>query len=110
MTNVAGPRQPIHLAGLPATSLMFWVPQSGRLGLGVSILSYAGGVSLGVATDAGLIPDPEKILDGFRQEFDALARLAPKESSPASGEESGPRAGPLRPRGRGRAGGRRPAD
>jgi WS/DGAT/MGAT family acyltransferase len=83
MTNVAGPRQPIHLAGLPATGMMFWVPQSGRLGLGVSILSYAGGVSLGVATDAGLIPDPETILEGFRDEFDALAALARKETAPA---------------------------
>jgi hypothetical protein len=29
------------------------VPQSGRLGLGISLLSYAGGVMLGVATDQG---------------------------------------------------------
>ena len=76
MTNVAGPRQPIRLAGLPATGMMFWVPQSGRLGLGVSILSYAGGVSLGDATDAGLVPDPETILDGFQREFEELKRIA----------------------------------
>ncbi|HQR47356.1 MAG TPA: wax ester/triacylglycerol synthase family O-acyltransferase, partial [Thermoanaerobaculia bacterium] len=67
MTNVAGPRQPIRLAGALATRVMFWVPQSGRLGLGVSILSYAGGVSLGVATDAGLVPDPEAIREVFRE-------------------------------------------
>jgi diacylglycerol O-acyltransferase len=81
MTNVAGPRQPISLAGVPVTSLMFWVPQSGRLGMGVSILSYAGGVSLGVATDAGLVPDPEAILDGFHDEFDVLAALARREAA-----------------------------
>ncbi len=85
MTNVAGPRQPISLAGVPVTGLMFWVPQSGRLGMGVSILSYAGGVSLGVATDAGLVPDPEAILDGFREEFDALAALARREAGGAAG-------------------------
>ena len=78
MTNVAGPREPISLAGLPVKELMFWVPQSGRLGLGVSILSYAGGVSLGVATDAGLVPDPGAILDGFRDEFHDLADRARK--------------------------------
>jgi diacylglycerol O-acyltransferase len=83
MTNVAGPRQRISFAGVPAREMMFWVPQSGRLGLGVSILSYAGGVSLGVATDAGLVPDPEEILDGFRQEFDALADRARRERVPA---------------------------
>jgi hypothetical protein len=53
---------------------MFWVPQSGRLGLGISILSYAGEVLLGVATDAGLVPDPEKIVEGFHKEFEALKK------------------------------------
>ncbi|MEP7188442.1 MAG: wax ester/triacylglycerol synthase family O-acyltransferase, partial [Roseiflexaceae bacterium] len=38
MTNVPGPRETIYLAGAPVRELMFWVPQSGRLGLGVSIL------------------------------------------------------------------------
>jgi hypothetical protein len=55
---------------------MFWVPQSGRLGLGISILSYAGGVMLGVATDEGLVPDPERIVEAFDQEFQALKAAA----------------------------------
>jgi hypothetical protein len=58
--------------------LMFWVPQSGRLGLGVSILSYAGQVRLGVATDVGLVPDPEAIIGAFEAEFELLRRLVPK--------------------------------
>jgi WS/DGAT/MGAT family acyltransferase len=77
MTNVPGPRQTIYLAGAPIRQLMFWVPQSGRLGLGVSILSYAGQVRLGVATDAGLVPDPEAIVKRFQEEFELLMRLAP---------------------------------
>ncbi len=79
VTNVRGPSEPIALAGVPAREVMFWVPQSGRLGLGVSILSYAGGVSLGVATDAGLVPDPEAVLESFRAEFDVLAAAARRE-------------------------------
>jgi diacylglycerol O-acyltransferase len=55
--------------------LMFWVPQSGRLGLGVSIISYAGQVWLGVATDVGLIPDPDTIIGGFHDEFELLGRV-----------------------------------
>jgi diacylglycerol O-acyltransferase len=51
---------------------MFWVPQSARLGLGVSILSYAGQVRLGVATDSGLVPDPESIIDAFHEEMKAM--------------------------------------
>lgn len=75
MTNVPGPPIPLYLAGREIKDLMFWVPQSGRLGLGVSILSYAGKVFLGVATDAGLVPDPELIIEGFYQEFEALMDL-----------------------------------
>jgi len=76
LTNVPGPRQPLYLAGRKIDRVMFWVPQSGHLGLGVSIISYAGGVMLGVATDAGLVPDPEKIVDAFKVEFEAMKKAA----------------------------------
>lgn len=76
MTNVPGPRQPIFLAGEQLRWLMFWVPQSGRLGIGASILSYAGEVRLGIVTDRGLIPDPETIATAFEAEIDELAALA----------------------------------
>jgi WS/DGAT/MGAT family acyltransferase len=69
MTNVPGPREEIYLAGTPMKSMMFWVPQSARLGLGVSILSYAGQVRLGVATDVSLVPDPQSIIDAFQVEM-----------------------------------------
>jgi WS/DGAT/MGAT family acyltransferase len=76
LTNVPGPREPLYLAGRKLDSVMFWVPQSGRLGLGISILSYAGGVMLGVATDEGLVADPEKIVDAFEKEFKSLKSAA----------------------------------
>lgn len=81
MTNVPGPRQPIYMAGVPIKEIMFWVPQSGRLGLGVSILSYAGSVTLGIATDVGLAPDPDQIIAAFHDEFETLLRLVPPEDS-----------------------------
>ena len=74
-TNVPGPQRRIYLAGSPLRGMMFWVPQSGRVGLGISILSYAGEVRLGLASDAGLVPDPERIADGFGDEFEALMAL-----------------------------------
>jgi diacylglycerol O-acyltransferase / wax synthase len=76
MTNVPGPNRTLYLAGKPIRDLFFWVPQSGRVGLGVSILSYNGTVRLGVGTDAGLVPDPRAIVAGFHEEFDELLRLA----------------------------------
>lgn len=75
LTNVPGPPIPLYLAGSKITGLMFWVPQSGRMSLGLSILSYAGKVFLGVASDAGLIPDPQAIIDGFYDEYEALLAM-----------------------------------
>ena len=75
LTNVPGPPIPLYLAGSKITGLMFWVPQSGRVSLGLSILSYAGQVFLGVASDAGLVPDPQTIIDGFYAEYDGLLEL-----------------------------------
>lgn len=72
MTNVPGPQQPLYLAGAPLASLMFWVPQSGEIGMGVSIISYNGMVQFGVVTDAGLCPDPDRISERFRAEFEKL--------------------------------------
>jgi WS/DGAT/MGAT family acyltransferase len=77
-TNVPGPRAPLRFAGHEVRDLFFWVPQAGRLGLGISILSYADRVRMGVATDAGLVPDPEALVDGFHAEWERLlARAAP---------------------------------
>lgn len=72
LTNVPGPPMPLFLAGSEIEDMMFWVPQSGRLGIGISILSYAGRVYLGVMTDAGLVPDPDQIIEYFYDEFDLL--------------------------------------
>jgi hypothetical protein len=76
MTNVPGPRQTLYLAGRAIRGMMFWVPQSGRLGLGVSIISYANNVYLGVATDVGLVPDPEIIIASFQEEFEQFRTMA----------------------------------
>ena len=72
MTNVPGPQQPLYLGGAQLGQIMFWVPQSGDIGMGVSILSYNGGVQFGLITDAGRVPDPERVIAGFRPEFERL--------------------------------------
>ncbi|MFL5347711.1 MAG: WS/DGAT/MGAT family O-acyltransferase [Hyalangium sp.] len=76
MTNVPGPRHPVFLAGTKLAGLMFWVPQSGKVGLGVSIFSYAGQVTMGVSVDAGLVPDPHRLVIDFKDELRALAATA----------------------------------
>jgi WS/DGAT/MGAT family acyltransferase len=76
LTNVPGPPIPLYLAGQKVREMMFWVPQAGRLGVGISILSYAGNVYLGIATDAGLVPDPKVILSGVYEELDRMKVIA----------------------------------
>lgn len=89
LTNVPGPRTRLYFAGQPLKRLMFWVPQSGRIGLGISIISYQGEVLLGVMVDDGLVDEPEEILASFRDEIDEMRRsvgLAPALSASVLGE------------------------
>ena len=73
MTNVPGPREKLRFCGATLEQSMFWVPQSGDVGLGVSILSYGGGVQFGVITDSTLCPEPQRIIDEFLPEFAKLS-------------------------------------
>jgi WS/DGAT/MGAT family acyltransferase len=75
LTNVPGPQEPMYLAGAKMRNLMFWVPQNGSIGTGISILSYNGKVFFGLMTDRRRVPDPQAIIDQFRPEFDKLLYL-----------------------------------
>jgi WS/DGAT/MGAT family acyltransferase len=76
MTNVPGPAVPLQFCGSTLRQNMFWVPASGDIGVGVSILSYGGGVQFGLITDEQLCPDPQQIVDSFEPEFNKLTWLA----------------------------------
>jgi WS/DGAT/MGAT family acyltransferase len=76
MTNVPGPAEALKFCGSTVEKVMFWVPQSGDIGMGVSILTYAGRVQFGLITDAGLCPDPEAIIANFAPEFEKLLVLS----------------------------------
>lgn len=76
LTNVPGPRDPLYLAGGRIRSMMFWVPQNGSIGMGVSILSYNGKVLFGLMTDRKLVPDPQAIIDEIAPEIEQLLHLS----------------------------------
>jgi diacylglycerol O-acyltransferase / wax synthase len=77
LTNVAGPVKPLSLAGRRIDRLMFWVPHPGEdIGLGISVFSYRGKLSLGVIGDAARVPDPQRIARLFEHEVTALLRRA----------------------------------
>jgi hypothetical protein len=80
VTNVPGPPVPVHLAGHPLDAALVWAPVSGAIGLGFSLLSYAGRVRLGVTSDARVVADPSALTRSFEDDLEAqetaLARAA----------------------------------
>ena len=75
-TNVPGPQMPLYLGGSKIRDLMFWVPQTGSIGIGISIISYNGEVHFGLMADAKLMPDPDSVIRRFRPEFEKMLYLA----------------------------------
>jgi diacylglycerol O-acyltransferase / wax synthase len=74
LTNVPGPRETMYLAGSPVRGVLVWAPVSGNVAMSVSIFSYAGSVTIGVMTDAGLVPDPQTIVAAFTEELATLSQ------------------------------------
>lgn len=62
VSNVPGTRDVRFLAGCRIREQMCWVPQAGGIGLGISIVSYAGQVQFGVVADEAILPEPEPFL------------------------------------------------
>jgi WS/DGAT/MGAT family acyltransferase len=75
MTNVPGPVKPLEFCGSRLRQSIFWVPSSGDVGLGVSVVSYAGGVQFGLISDRLRCPDPQRIVEQFAPEFESLLLL-----------------------------------
>lgn len=75
-TNVPGPQAQLYLAGAAIGEMMFWVPQTGSIGMGISILSYHNKVHFGLITDARLVPVPGEIITRFGPELEKLLLIA----------------------------------
>lgn len=77
VTNVAGPAEPVYLAGVPVRAVLVWAPTSGHIGMSVSMFSYRGEVTIGLMVDAALVPHPDDVVQQLDRELAALARLKP---------------------------------
>jgi hypothetical protein len=70
--------------------------------MGISILSYDGRIQFGVITDAGLVPDPARIVRAYGEEFDKLMWLTlmspwvPADEAPVRAPRSSPSRVPKR--------------
>ncbi len=74
-SNMPGPSTPLHIAGAAVSQLLFWVPQAGDIGVGVSMLSYGERVQFGVIADRYLIPEPAVLVAEIAMEFERLILL-----------------------------------
>jgi diacylglycerol O-acyltransferase / wax synthase len=72
VSNLPGPRSALSIAGTRIDKLVFWPPQTGGIGVGISLFSYNGSLTVGVSADRALIEDPQDLLARFEDE---LARM-----------------------------------
>lgn len=77
LSNVPGPRVQLNFVGHPVRSIIGWVPTSGDQPLGICLFSYNGTVAVGIASDARMIPDPERINELIRRHITRLASGRP---------------------------------
>jgi len=71
-TNVPGPKQTRWLCGVRALELRPLVPIADGLGLGLAVFSYDGWLQIGLAADADLVPDLEKLEQALEEAFASL--------------------------------------
>jgi diacylglycerol O-acyltransferase len=75
LTNVPGPQVPLYVAGREVEGMLGWAPLTADQVMSFTIYSYAGKVFVGIAADAGLVPDHEQVVDGFGAALDRLRLL-----------------------------------
>jgi fatty acyl-CoA reductase len=90
LTNIEGPSSRRYLAGSRLTDLICWVPQAGKLGVGLAFISYAGQIQLALFVDTDLVPDPDRLM---QLTYDAFEELEQATRSNDAAQE--PAAGPL---------------
>lgn len=73
LTSVPGPTSMVRIAGTPVAGMLGWVPMTGDQSLGICIYSYNGQVTVGIATDAGLVPEPGAVATMIESQFAQFA-------------------------------------
>jgi diacylglycerol O-acyltransferase len=77
--SIPGPRRPLSLAGARMLEVFPVLALIGNVPLGVGALSYAGGLSIGIAADLDAFPDLDVFAMALRDELRALGAEAEAE-------------------------------
>ena len=75
LTNVPGPSNEMTFAGTPVRQVIGFAPCSGDQPITTTIFSYNATVTIGFATDAKLVPDPQTLVDLVVEEVGTMKRL-----------------------------------
>lgn len=75
VTNIVGPRAPISFGGQAAEDFLLWVPTSGSIGVGFSIVTYHDRLRLGVQIDDGVVADPAPLIEALNRELSIVDQL-----------------------------------
>ena len=75
ISNVPGPRAPVYFGDKEIREVMFWAPHPGKLGMSLSILTYAGTVRMGARADVATVDNPRRFVELFEAEFSALLEV-----------------------------------
>ena len=72
ITNVPGPQRPLYAAGSPMVAVYPCVPLTHNQALSIGLISYNGGVYLGLNADRDAVPDLELLVQCLHDSADEL--------------------------------------
>ncbi len=75
VSNLPGPQQALHIAGARTENMTFFPPQAGHIGIGISLIGYAGHLTAGLSADTHRIADPERFIGRLQK---ALRGIRPR--------------------------------
>ncbi len=61
LTHVRGPDDPVFFGGRRLEEVSFFAPQSGCIGMSISLMTYAGAVTIGIQADPSCHPEPAEL-------------------------------------------------
>ncbi|MBK8692297.1 MAG: DUF1298 domain-containing protein [Deltaproteobacteria bacterium] len=76
ITNVPGPQVPIYVGRSRMTEIHAVVPLFTHQGVGVALVSYDGGMYVGLYADPDAVPDVEALAADVQAAFDELCAAA----------------------------------